>query len=229
MTNIPILTPGTPFTLPKGVKTWIYGTAVNPPNTLILIPSARGRALGLSNLTIDVSPNNYEAVDGDLWSQAQAKAGQFLILVGANLFPNTLNFLSGYVSGGSGLSSALGSDNWSRLLEKISSLRTGSFGNYVDESVAAAGSGSVTFSVSTPGYLHVSAGISQDTLGTSPHASYLKLNDPNGSTMFGLKGAVIPYAMSSLRAPLTGTYTLEWLNGDSVAHWFFCEVYVVGS
>lgn len=112
-----------------------------------------------------------------------------------------------------------------RLLETIRPTRGSNSSLVVDASVAAAGSGSATFTPNQ-GIDHAvfTGGISQDTLGTDPHASYITVTDANENLMFKIRGALnSPF---SIRAgPLAGKISIAWQNGDSVAHWFLLNVY----
>jgi len=74
--------------------------------------------------------------------------------------------------------------------------------------------------------------ISQDTLGTSPHASYLQLFDAQ-------TGYLIDEVVGAVNSPTKGEFTMPlinndglttdglsyaYANGDSVAHWFYLFV-----
>lgn len=112
-----------------------------------------------------------------------------------------------------------------RLLETIRPAGGSSGKLIVDESVAAAGTGSGTY---TPNlgidYALFTGGISQDTLGTSPHDSYITVTDGNGRLMFKIRGALnSPFKIYI--GPLAGTVNIAWANGDSVAHWFLLNIY----
>ena len=112
-----------------------------------------------------------------------------------------------------------------RLLECVAANRGSLSTLIVDESVAAAGTGSSTYNISQGiDYALFVGGISDDSLGTSPHASYITVTDGNGNLMFKIRGALnSPF---SIRAgPLSGNVKIAWANGDSVAHWFLLNIY----
>jgi hypothetical protein len=112
-----------------------------------------------------------------------------------------------------------------RLLETIRPSRGSQGKLVVDESVASAGSGSATYSPSLGiDYAFFTGGISQDSLGTSPHDSYITVTDGNGYLMFKIRGALnSPFKIRI--GPLAGTVNIAWENGDSVAHWFLLNIY----
>lgn len=107
----------------------------------------------------------------------------------------------------------------------------------IDESIAAGGTANNTQADATPSgsEIYVEMGISQDSLGTSPHASYISLVDTtSGNTLARIKGAVNPYLSMALKIPYANNNTLTSMvlefqasNGDSVAHWFFAYLWGV--
>lgn len=120
----------------------------------------------------------------------------------------------------------LGFTPW-RLLELIAQVSGSESSLIVDESVAAGGTGSGTYTPyrGTDKALFV-GGISGDSLGTSPHDSYITVTDGNGKTVFKIRGALnTPFSI--LVHGLWGKISIAWSNGDSVAHWFLLNVYEV--
>lgn len=123
-----------------------------------------------------------------------------------------------------------GSDTPFRLLERIAGNNASLAATVaVDESVAAAGTGSSgSLSYSQGDLITFSWGISQDTLGTSPHDSYIGLY--NGAStpvlLFRVRGAVNPYGTMRFIMDGSGSVSISWKNGDSVAHWFVATVTV---
>ena len=114
-----------------------------------------------------------------------------------------------------------------RLLELIAKARGSANSLVVDESVASGGSGTGTF---TPNEgvdeALFTGGISQDSLGTSPHDSYISVTDGNGNLVFKIRGALnSPFAVKV--HGLWGKCNIAWSNGDSVAHWFQLNIYEV--
>jgi hypothetical protein len=112
-----------------------------------------------------------------------------------------------------------------RLLEFIKPTRGSSQKLIIDAIMAASATGSATY---TPysGLDHAlfTGGISEDTLGTSPHASYISVTDGNGNLIFKIRGALnSPFKI--VAGPLSGDLTIAWENGDTVAHWFLLNVY----
>lgn len=100
----------------------------------------------------------------------------------------------------------------------------------LDESVAAAGTGTGTFLASTTyngSLAYIQMAISDDALGTSPHASYIQILDSAGNIVAMIKGAVNSPFFGKIQLQSIGQYTYKYLNGDSVAHWFFLSAYVV--
>lgn len=122
------------------------------------------------------------------------------------------------------------SESLFRLLEKLSPRLSAANPVSFNGSIAAAGSQTGTLSVNPGDELVIIGGISQDTLGTSPHASYIYINDQNAYTLWQIIGAVIPYSTVKVRVPyqdknVAVTFAWKAFNGDSVAHWFTLNVY----
>lgn len=115
-----------------------------------------------------------------------------------------------------------GSDTPFRLLEKIAETTGSLSGPYIlDESLAAGDSGSSgSVGAGTGAKVVFSWGISQDTLGTSPHGSYIGLYNGDGKLIFRVRGAVNPYGSVHFTMDSSGSLTVAYENGDSVAHFF---------
>lgn len=81
--------------------------------------------------------------------------------------------------------------------------------------------------------LYIQMAISQDTLGTSPHGSYIFVNDQKGLTTCNVVGALLPTYSGKIRVPyqVNGTANYTWTykayNGDSLAHFFLLNIYGV--
>lgn len=121
-----------------------------------------------------------------------------------------------------------GDDSIWRLIEKlVPQGNTNIEQILVDEDVAAAGAGSgSTSSIPKGAIVHYYGGISQDTLGTSPHASYITLSDFQSNIVFKSRGALNYVFRGRFRNPVEGAGSFAYSNGDSVSHWFLLGIYV---
>ena len=127
------------------------------------------------------------------------------------------------------------SESVMRILEKLSPRYNAAAGPSFNESLAAGADSTGSFEANPGDEILIMGGISQDTLGTSPHASYIYINDKNGATVWNVIGALLPSAVMRFRVPFqndaeaTQTFTYKAYNGDSVAHYFALNVYIIYS
>lgn len=187
---------------------------------ITLVPRA-GYSTG-NGITKQYLPNSAYTIDGRSVKEMIVVIGYVFLVPGINHSPN----VSGEI-GKLDLSSGPAVqpetlDTLMRSVEIIAPRQGEEAVTALDESVAAGGSGSGNLlSISTAGsLLFVQLAISQDSLGTSPHASYISVIDPGGDTILKVRGAVNNPVAVYIRAADTGMYTFAYENGDSVAHWF---------
>ena len=123
-----------------------------------------------------------------------------------------------------------------RLLEKAHPYGLSTNPVSISQSIAAGGADlSGNFTVVPGDDLIITMAISQISLGTTPHASYIYVDDYLGNTVTNAVGAAIPsLVVKSKAVGITGqygnaavTYSYKLHNGDSVAHWFVLNVYRV--
>lgn len=232
---------GVPISLLPGVKYELKngGNNVSQTGLVDLTPSERGRKIGLTFGSMPISASGKIVIDGDFYSSIQGdpkNQSPYLILL-----PGVLGYDVPYLAlSGAYLDSFNpGGTKYNpvRVLEMLGGIGNGSGGSSValDASVAAAGTGSGTLVsgqyMSTGQLLYIQWGISQDTLGTSPHASYIQINDPQDAVIAKVRGAVNPYGTLVIRVNVNVSsstpYTFSYENGDSVAHWFLLVATVI--
>ena len=101
---------------------------------------------------------------------------------------------------------------------------------YINALIASGGSDqTATMYVAEGDLLWIDWAITQDSLGTSPHASYIAVTDPNGNKFLYAIGAGNYRGAKSVRNTLSGNMTATCHNGDSVSHTFLCNVYRTGA
>lgn len=113
-----------------------------------------------------------------------------------------------------------------RLLE-IAAHIGGAASSYLNQ-VIASGAADVTANlyVNTGDMLSIDWAITQDTLGTSPHASYISIKDINTNQMLYALGAGNYYGSKYIRhSGETGNISMTLHNGDSVSHTFMLAIY----
>lgn len=168
-------------------------------------------------------------LDGSVWHKLSVVSGQVTIYIGIEMGENPTVPL-GYDGPPGGPISAMQTNNTiGRMLEIIRPINGGGSGIMVDESLASAGSGTNTTSfqdLTVGDEVKVVWGMSQDSLGTSPHDSYMSITGgTSGSVYWKARGAVNPYGTYEFRLVTTESkLEVAWENGDSVAHWFFLLV-----
>ena len=127
------------------------------------------------------------------------------------------------------------SESVMRLLEKMHPRYNAAAGPSFSQSLAAGADLTGSFDANPGDEIIVMGGISQDSLGTTPHASFIYVNDKNGATVWNVIGALLPSAVMKFRCPFqndanaTQTFSYKAYNGDSVAHYFALNVYIVYS
>lgn len=118
-----------------------------------------------------------------------------------------------------------------RDLESIAPRRVTAGGAaLVDEEVASDGSGSGTLvgKQNYPGYIaYISAAISNDALGTSPHDAVITLEDSEDNIIDTIRLGVNTPMKKQIRFSVLGPLTYSYKNGDSVSHWFYLSAYTV--
>lgn len=124
------------------------------------------------------------------------------------------------------------SESWARLLEKLQPRYDAAQPVSFNSQIASGGANLTgTFDVVPGDELIVVMGISQDTLGTTPHLSTLYINDQNSLTVAICFGATVPSLVTHIRVPYQRNQgkTITWSyvahNGDTVAHYFALSVY----
>ena len=232
---------GVPVALHPGIMYELrnYGNASSNTGKCDVTPTEKGRKVGLTFGAITISAGGKIRIDGDLYASIQGSednaSTSLQLLPGLNGYDVPYVALAGsylnYYSVGQTVYNPV------RILELLGSIGAGSGSSSValDESVASAGSGSGT--LTSPTYmqtgqcLHIQWGISQDSLGTSPHGSYILVSGPQGETILKVRGAVNPYGKMSIRVNAhvssSTPYTFSYENGDSVAHWFLLVATVI--
>lgn len=187
-----------------------------------------------SQLTVDIAyqPSIIVKLPGKDYSEFSLVTGMGYITYGETSHKDVINYLAGS-SSSMVLAPALTNDTLMRDLEKLAPRRGYVSEGNIDQSIASLGSAaSANLSVDASGdIVYYVMGISQDTLGTSPHASYIQLKDVvSGVILTRIKGAVVPYAYGMVRtAAGNDDLVLEAYNGDTLAHWFYANALVVQS
>ena len=119
-----------------------------------------------------------------------------------------------------------------RSLEVVAPRRVtvGASAPAVDLDVASGGTGSGTLvgTQNYPGYIvYISAAISGDSLGTSPHDAVITLTDDLGYVVDEIRLGVNSPTKIMLRMAALGPISYKYTNGDSVSHWFYLNAYTV--
>lgn len=196
---------------------------------ITLIPRA-GYSTG-NGITKQYLPNSAYTVDGRSVRELIVTVGLVFLVPGVNHAPNVSGEIGKLdLSSGPAVQPAT-LDTLMRSVEIVAPRQGEEALTPLDESVASGGSGSGNLlNVPTAGsLLYIQLAISQDTLGTSPHSSYISIIDPGGNTIVKVRGAVNSPLSAYIRAALTGTYKYSYENGDSVAHWFLINFTIQGA
>ncbi len=238
---IPV-TNGVPVKLYPGVKYTLrnnqYGTEVT--GLVDLIPSKRGREIGLQNAVgLAVSSNGKIRLDGTYYEAVQGNAKNIStkLVLEPGYDGEDVPYLAlqgSYLAGGiPGVSKY----NPVAAIEAISRLGSSSGGGSVaiDADVASGASGSGE--LLSPTYMQngellvITWGISHDSVGTSPHAPYILVLDPQSTPILKVRGVVNPYGSVIVRVSeavsSSAPYTFSYENGDSVSHWFLLAAYTI--
>ena len=149
------------------------------------------------DISSTVQAGQYIIVDGRIWKGFLVQSGQIAVYFGVQMSVNP-TVPMGYVGPTGGpIYSGQTKRTFARLLEHLTYLQGGNYSLEVDESLAAGASGSDTagFANVTIGTrFHIVWGMSQDALGTSPHASYMYVQGNTSSKVYWkARGAVNPY------------------------------------
>jgi hypothetical protein len=216
---LPSYTEGQEAQLPSGKSTvWaLYDSYINIYSTKY------------GDYQTEVHAGQKLVLDGSIWHKLSVVSGQVTIYIGINMGENPTAPL-GYEGPSSGALSTMKTNNTiGRMLELIRPVTNGNSVLEVDASLAAAASGSDTtgFQTVTVGTeVEVIWGMSQDSLGTSPHASYMSIiGGTSDQVYFKARGAVNPYGTYRFRVyTAESALNIAWENGDSVAHWFLLFV-----
>lgn len=221
---------GTPFTIPKEGITVLIVTSLTA--NLTFKASAKGRAAGYPDqFSITQGLNAVMPVQGGFFEYVTlTNDAQVTVTFGMDIAQDYLNQISPLGPGGPLNTYNTTTDTLLRSIERIVP-RAGVVTTATLDLSVAAGEGATVGPYNIPGssLFIVQAGISQTTLGTTPHASYLRIADPSGNYPIYLKGAVVSAIAKKFYSARAGNYNIEYLNGDSVAHWFFLNMYVVGT
>lgn len=175
-------------------------------------------------------------VKGKDWSQIivfSLAQGQNTGLTNLNVVMQTsTSFQKGYAAMlGQGYNAAQSIRGYSitRMLEYIAPF--GITGNQYINAVIASGGADVTaiLSMANGDLMSIDWAITQDALGTSPHASYLSVVDTSGNKLLYALGAGNYSGTKTVRMVINGYVTITAHNGDTVAHTFFCNIYRMGA
>jgi len=224
---------------PVSLETALYQLIVTNPGhvsqpvaiQIFLIP----RLPGIQKAQFYVASGQVIRIDGHDWKEIAADYGTTDIV--AYLSP-------GFSDDGVTLYHYLGpqpyaqydlpytSDTIARSLERVVPRNGESSGGLALTEIASGGADLTgNLENAEPGDLIIfMLGISQDALGTSPHASYVQAIDPAGNGMFTVYGAIGGgYSVFYARAGVSGVWTYHAHNGDSVTHYFQCLMSVIHS
>lgn len=202
------------------------------------------RDLPTTILDMPLDPYETRKISGKAFSKVLLVSGSCGMVGGLEDIVNDVllgNYSSSLFTSGNSMQGPRVGDSLIQQIESISP-RAGFFSTFtapvLDESVAAAGSLSKTNIIGGVNYgalMYFYMGISQDALGTSPHASYIDLYD-------NYSGYLIARVKGAINSPLSGKFVFpvpsgggqnttgvsySYLNGDSVAHWFFLHIVVI--
>lgn len=226
-----VLTPNTPFSLPKNMPSWIHGYSQATAN-FQLMPSKKGLALGLppSGITLALQHLQRMKVEPDLFeSVILLPAGNGGIFITTGYEDSTaLNQMleTNQVPSNIGQTS----DNMTRDLERIAPrLGLGAYGNTGKVAIAAAGTPTnYTFSpsVTAGDMMYISGGV--DDSGTAGDAG-ITIMDPNGNVILVALNGINNSLQMHFRAGVTGSYTAQFFNNDSVSHTYELNIYTVKS
>lgn len=221
-----------PFTIPKEGKTILIVTSTTPAN-LTFKASEKGRKLGYpAQFSITQQLNAVLPVEGGYFDFVTlTNDATVTVTFGMDIAKDYLNQITPLSPNQPYLNTYnQTSDTLLRSIERIVP-RNGVVANTnFNESIAAAGSGNIgPYSLQIGTWVLVQLGISQDALGTSPHASYIKFVDPENSVVIEAIGAINSPLNEKFYVTRAGNYNFSYLNGDSVAHTFFVNMYAVAT
>lgn len=180
------------------------------------------------------SPANYWSNDfdchagyrlsGKTISKFVVSAGTVVWLPGVS-FASEISTLFGRAYGNkpTSLSNPASLDTLMRSLERVDPRQGQTAAGIPPTSIASGGSDLTgDFFTATAGDFGLfMLGISQDSLGTSPHSSYVIVTDPNGDNIIQQYGAIgNGYITALIPLAVSGSYSYTCHNGDSVAHYF---------
>lgn len=120
---------------------------------------------------------------------------------------------------------AMNSNSIARLLEIIAPARGSTF-LYLNETIASGGADVTgTLGIAGGDLLSFDWCITQDSLGTSPHASYISVKDAAGNQCLYVMGAGNSSGTKIFRGQVGGDLQIVMHNGDSVSHTFMINIY----
>ena len=215
---LPSYTKGQEAQLPSGKSTvWaLYDSFINLYSTTY------------GDYQTEVHAGQKLILDGSIWRKISVASGQITIYIGIEMGPNPTVPLGYEGPSGGSVSTMQTVNTIGRMLELIRPINGGNSNVEVDASLAAAASGSDTTSfqnITVGTEIEVIWGMSQQSLGTSPHASYMSITGKSGQVYFKARGAVNPYgSYRFIVAEAESNLDIAWENGDSVAHWFLLLV-----
>lgn len=229
---VQFLPQNTPFTIPKEGKLILIVTSTISAN-LTFKASDKGRKLGYPDQFSITQPlNAVLPVEGGFFEFVTlTNDATVTITFGMDIVKDYLSQLSPISPDTPYLNSYnVTQDTLLRDLERIVP-RNGLVANAYNVFALAAGNTGNSSGYSLPLASHVllQMGISQDALGTSPHASYLTLNDPTGYALVSVVGAINSPLNIQFYVTKGGNYSFVWKNGDSVSHTFFYNFYAVAT
>lgn len=229
---VQFLPQGTPFTIPKKGTLLLVVTSDTGAN-LTFKASKEGRAMGYPDqFSITAQLNESLPVQGGIWDFVTlTNDATVTVTFGMNILLNALNQIASLSPNTPYLDVYnTTSDTILRSIERIVP-RGGVLAQAtVNESVASAGSGSSgPYSLDIATLVYLQLAISQDSLGTSPHDSYIYIEDSSSRIVYEVVGAVNSPLVAQFYTTVSGGYIIKWYNGDSVAHTFFASMYAVAT
>lgn len=229
---VSFLPQNTPFTIPKEGKLILIVTSTVAAN-LTFKASEKGRKLGYpAQFSITQNLNAVLPVEGGFFDFVTlTNNATVTVTFGMDIAKDYLNQIASLSPTTPYLNTYnQTTDTILRSIERIVP-RNGVVADASAVFSVAAGTGGSTSNYLLPiaTYVILQMGISQDTLGTTPHASTLALYDPNAVRVCLVAGAINSPLSVSFYVTRGGNYYFGWNNGDTVSHTFFYNLYAVAT
>lgn len=223
----------TKVSLEPGIIYYFEAQFIKSSNVAKIYLYPRGKR-GIQPFSSNIEASQLFSVDGTLYDGFMIDYGSATFLVFVNGGIDEMKFRALYHFLGSNPANQYTlpytSDSLARSIERIAPRNGEAFGGIGATSIASGGTDLTgTLFTGTAGDIALfNLSISQDALGTTPHASYVLVTDPNGNNIVQQYGAmgngslqvVIPLGLS-------GTYKYQAHNGDSVTHYFLVQGLVI--